>query len=104
MQSDDRGIAPDDNAKLRVSELIQEIQGMGANSLLKENDDQLCARLVRKYEVRSGSDKTDGSDDPLLHRSLAEAARENVVRRKANFFSGLPKQSEKTVPRKRAAS
>src|SRR5258705_3866453 len=103
MQSDDRVIASDDNAKQRVSELIQEIQGMGANSLLKENDDQLCARLVRKYEVRSGCDKTDGSDDPLLHRSLAEAARENVVRRKANFFSGLPKQLEKTVARRRAS-
>jgi hypothetical protein len=104
MQSNNRGTARDDNAKQRVSELIQEIHGMGADSLLKENDDQLCARLVRKYEVRSGSDKMDGSDDPLLHRSLAEAARENVVRRKANFFGGLPTQPEKAVARKRVAS
>jgi hypothetical protein len=87
----------------RNSELIQEIQGMGADSLLKENEDELSERLAKKYQQRASA-STSGESDDSLCQSLAEAARENIVRRKANFFSGLDKQPKTSIGQKRAAS
>ena len=101
MQS--RNVGADEPTKNRLCELIQEIQGMGADSLLKENEDDLSERLAKKYHQPASASTSDETDDSL-RQSLAEAARENIVRRKANFFSGLNKQPKTSIRQKRAAS
>ncbi len=84
------------------SNAIQEIHGMGADYLLTTNEDELCEYLVTKYQSQlplSGNAKQEFQQS---HRLLADTIRQNVVKRKANFFSGLPKNRE-DAPRRKSA-
>jgi len=88
MGSHDRRIDVHNQSVLRSCEVIQEIQGMGADALLTVNEDELCQRLVRKYQ-REFPLNGEGSDQSEERQSLADTIRRNLVERKANFFSGL---------------
>ncbi len=65
---------------------IQEIQGMGADSLLTENEDEMCERLVTKYQDQLPLEGEARHASQSELQSLANTIRRNVLRRKADFF------------------
>lgn len=78
--------------------LFQEIQGMGANTLLKVSEEELCERLILKYGGETDADKThDSSTEP---DSLTQTIRHTIAQRKANFFSGRRGNPETSARRK----
>jgi hypothetical protein len=77
------------------SQVIQEIHGMGAEYLLKSDEDELCEYLVTKYQDQlplSGDVTQEFQQD---YRWLAATIRLNLVKRKANFFSRPAVKREK---------
>ena len=70
----------------RASSAIQEIAGVGADSLLNSNEEELCEYLVTKYQNEfplSDDRKQEFQED---HRFLAQTIRQNVVKRKSSFL------------------
>ena len=86
--------------ELRRCELIQEIHGMGADSLLRESEEEICTRLVTKYESYFSTANAGEQGDVLIAReAFTITARENVARRKSNLFSGAVKRTNAVVKR-----
>ena len=76
----------DDGTRGSSTTAIQEIAGMGADFLLNSSEEELCEYLVTKYQNEfplSDDRKQEFQED---HRFLAQTIRQNVVKRKANFF------------------
>ncbi len=71
-------------AQQKRTRLIQEIQGMGADALLKINEDELCLRLASKYQY----ELANGTAGSVAHVHLMDIVRRHVTLRKANLFSG----------------
>ena len=76
----------DDGTRAPSRTAIQEIAGVGADSLLNSNEEELCEYLITKYQNQfplTDDRKQEFQED---HRFLAHTIRQNVVKRKANFF------------------
>jgi hypothetical protein len=65
----------------------REIHGVGAAYLLASNEEELCEYLVTKYQNQFPLDDERRQEFQLDYRLLANAIRQNVVKRKSNFFS-----------------
>ncbi len=75
-----------DYAELKRSQLIQEIHGYGPNYLLRENEDELCRRLLAKYEKLFPAMSADETSNACGRGGSLEATiRENLLQRKADF-------------------
>lgn len=84
MKSHDRTI---DGKASATTAAIQEIHGMGADSLLTTDEEELCEYLVTKYQNQFPL-TTDVTDEfHHEYRLLVDTIRQNIVKRKANFFS-----------------
>jgi hypothetical protein len=95
---------PDDQTSLITSRAIQEIQGMGAGCLLTTNEDELCDRLCTKYQKQYSLAGETPYDTEQQRRLLEESIRFNLVKRKANFFSGMRKRETANIKNRRAAN
>jgi hypothetical protein len=69
-------------AQQKRARLIQEVQGMGADALLKVNEEELCVRLATKYQYELANGTGTVSEVRLI-----EIVRKHVTLRKANLFS-----------------
>lgn len=105
MQFDKRIYSNNIQLELRrkSSRLIQEIHGMGAQALLQENDEDLCARLVLKYQNTVLADDPKTQDDSSFSNdALTQTLLETIARRKANFFSR--RKDRREIPAKRKSA
>jgi hypothetical protein len=79
-------------------EIIQDIFGLGVNSLLLEDEEVLFERLMLKYKRQTGTyNKTDGKRDD---QSLEHLIRRTLFLRKAELgagISGRPVRKESLV-------
>ena len=81
-----RDFMRDDGTRASSIMAIQEIVPVGADSLLNSNEEELCEYLVTKYQNQFPLNDDRKQEFQQDYRFLAQTIRQNVVKRKANFF------------------
>src|SRR5260370_16437607 len=85
-----------DYAELKRSQLIQEIHGYGPNYLLRENEDELCRRLLAKYEKHFTAMSADETSNACGRGGKLEAhIKENLLQRNTDYY---PRQYPTIIP------
>ena len=100
MKTNNRDFIRGDGNNSSSTAAIQEIQGMGAGYLLATNEEELCEYLVTKYQNAFPLNDDRKQEFQHDHRLLADAIRQNVVKRKANFFGRLTNSQDTQITRR----